>query len=155
MDTFKPVTEFNLRVYALILNNNNQVLVSDEMFRKKRLVKFPGGGMHPGEGTLECLHREAQEEFGQDILILDHFYTTDYFIRTLFFEHKQLIAIYYKAQFSAPPAFKISTRPFDFTGDSDGTQSFRWLDISADNLNQFTFEADQKVMSMLCDLKKL
>ncbi|NBC83892.1 MAG: NUDIX domain-containing protein [Bacteroidetes bacterium] len=148
-----PIQEFNIRVYAIIENESGDVLISDEMFRKQQLIKFPGGGMKLGEGTLDCLKREALEEFGQEIEVIAHYYTTDYFIRTLFFEVKQLIAIYYRVKFSAPVQFQISTKPFDFEGDEDGTQSFRWMKKKPENIDQLTFEVDKKVMKMLIDEK--
>lgn len=146
-----PIQEFNLRIYALIENDENAILVSDEIFQGKKLIKFPGGGMRIGEGTIDCLNREAMEEFGQEIEVIDHFYTTDYFIRTLFFETKQLIAIYYRVKFTKPIRFKISDHPFDFTGEVDGTQSFRWVEKKPENIEQFTFEVDRRVMKMLID----
>ena len=97
------ISQFNIRVYALIFNtNNNAVLISDEFHLNMRMTKFPGGGLDFGEGTLECLKREALEEFGQEITDLEHFYTTDYFQKAHFFENQQLISIYYKAKFTVP-----------------------------------------------------
>ena len=75
------INNFTIRVYAIIINNKNEILLSDEFQMGMKMTKFPGGGMEFGEGTIDCLKREAIEEFGQEIEVLDHFYTTDFFNR--------------------------------------------------------------------------
>ena len=55
-------TNFNLRVYGLLINELNQVLISDENRNGFAFTKFPGGGMEFGEGFKETLIREFQEE---------------------------------------------------------------------------------------------
>ena len=46
---------FNLRVYALILNESNHILVSDECRFGHFFTKFPGGGIEANEGVLDAL----------------------------------------------------------------------------------------------------
>jgi 8-oxo-dGTP pyrophosphatase MutT (NUDIX family) len=75
----KQEIKYNIRVYALILNGENEVLLSDEYQMDMKMTKFPGGGMEYGEGTIDCLQREAMEEFGQSLINIRHFYTTDYY----------------------------------------------------------------------------
>lgn len=145
----QPVSKFTIRVYALILNGKNEVLLSDEFRLGMRMTKFPGGGLQFGEGTLECLKREAMEEFGQEVEIISHFYTTDFFQRAVFFEDHQLISIYYLAGFVEPIRFKISERPFDFDQDIEGNQSFRWRKINAIMEEEITFPVDKRIVSML------
>lgn len=70
---------FNLRVYGILINENKQVLVSDEFIRGNYYTKFPGGGLEFGEGTRECLKREFKEELDLDITVGEHLYTTDFF----------------------------------------------------------------------------
>ncbi len=53
---------FNIRVYGVLINQQNQVLVSDEYIRGSYYTKFPGGGLELGEGTRNCLKREFKEE---------------------------------------------------------------------------------------------
>ena len=57
--------QFNIRVYGILINEQNQVLVSDELIRGNYYTKFPGGGLEFGEGTRDCLVREFKEELGQ------------------------------------------------------------------------------------------
>ena len=76
MNTIK---KFTIRVYAIIINDNNEVLLSDEFQMGIKMTKFPGGGMEFGEGTFDCLKREAIEEFGQEIEVLDIFIQLTFF----------------------------------------------------------------------------
>ena len=136
-------------MYGLIINSNNEILISDEFQLNMRMTKFPGGGMEFGEGTIDCLKREAIEEFGQEIKVLDHFYTTDYFQPTEFYSKGQLVSIYYLAQFKEEIKFKISDKPFNFDKEINGAQSFRWEKISNLNSNNFTFPIDQKIVKLV------
>ena len=101
------IKHFSLRVYALIINDKAQVLLSDEYLFNQKMTKFPGGGMHFGEGTIDCILREAIEEFGQEIEVTEHFYTTHFFQRALFYSDHQLISIYYRGRFRDKALFLI------------------------------------------------
>jgi 8-oxo-dGTP pyrophosphatase MutT (NUDIX family) len=140
---------FNLRVYALIENDKGNILLSDEYVLNQKMTKFPGGGMHFGEGPADCLRREAMEEFGQPLNITGHFYTTHFFQQTLFYDDHQLISIYYRARFTDPVRFRISVIPFDFPPGINGSQSFRWADPAGLKEEDLTFPIDRYVLKML------
>ncbi len=144
---------FVIRVYAVIINENQEVLLSDEYILGTRMTKFPGGGLEFGESTLECLQREALEEFGQSIKIISHCYTTDFFQKALFYEDSQLISIYYYAYFTEPIRFKISEIPFDFPENADGSQSFRWKALHDLRPDEMTLPIDKKVAELLIQNK--
>ena len=112
------------------------------------MTKFPGGGLQFGEGTLDCLRREAAEEFGQEITILRHFYTTDFFQQALFYPDHQLVSIYYLAEFQQDVNFRIASKPFDFAG-QDNQQSFRWKPIQELSPEDLSYAIDKKVAGML------
>ncbi len=143
------INHINIRVYGIILNEKNEILLSDEYVLDRYMTKFPGGGLIPGEGTEDCLKREAIEEFGQEIDIISHYYTTGFFQKALFYEDHQLISIYYKARLKEPPAFKISTKEFDFQEKQNGSQSFRWESLSKLEEEDLTFPIDRVVIKML------
>ena len=142
--------KFVIRVYGIIINAKNEVLLSDEFQLGIRMTKFPGGGLEYGEGTIETLKREFREECnGQEIKNIIHFYTTDFFQKALFYENKQLLSIYYLAELMNPVKFKISEKPFDFQDDKNGNQSFRWIKIKNLNEADITFPIDKFVAGKL------
>ena len=138
-----------IRVYGLVINKTAQILLSDEYQFDRCMTKFPGGGLQFGEGPEDCIKREALEEFGQEVEIIEHFYTTGFFQRALFFENHQLISIYYKVRFKDEPQFHISNKPFDFIEKINGQQSFRWMNIAELIEEDLDFPVDRHVLKML------
>jgi 8-oxo-dGTP diphosphatase len=138
---------FNIRVYGILTNEQGQLLVTDEHRLGMRMTKFPGGGLKFGEGTIDCLRREFREELDMEIVDLKHFYTTDYFQPTMLLQvSQQLISIYYCVRVVEPQNVPVSARRFDFE-DTDGAQTFRWIDIAT--ADEFTFPIDKKVLAMV------
>lgn len=85
---------FNIRVYGLLVNKQHEVLLSRERYRDYEFTKFPGGGLEYGEGTLDTLKREFEEELGIKPFNFRHFYTTDFFQRSIMGDD-QILSIYY------------------------------------------------------------
>ena len=148
------IEKFNIRVYALIVNDRNEVLLSDEYFRQTPMTKFPGGGMKPGEGPIDCLRREAMEEMGREVEVLDHCYTTDFFQQSVFYPTHQLICIYYLARFKKS-ARKFGNIPVKGNKDQpvepkeDGPHGFRWKSVHELVPEDLTFQADRKAAELL------
>ena len=139
-----------IRVYGLILNENEEVLLTDEFQLGMKMTKFPGGGLEFGEGTIDCLKREIREECnGQEIQNIIHFYTTDFYQKALFYENHQLISIYYLAELKLPVKFTIVDKPFQFEKLEDGNQSFRWKKIKDLKEDELSFPIDKFVSSKL------
>ncbi len=105
---------FNIRVYGILINEQKQVLVSDEFIRDNYYTKFPGGGLEPGEGTRDCLQREFIEEMNLRVEVGDHIYTTDFFQKSAFNPADQIISIYYYAKALEPIVAPLRTKEFDF-----------------------------------------
>ncbi|RYZ23541.1 MAG: NUDIX domain-containing protein [Chitinophagaceae bacterium] len=105
---------FNIRVYGLLLNERNEVLVSDEWIRRMKITKFPGGGLEFGEGTRDCLRREFLEEMNLKVEVGEHLYTTDFYQQSAFNPEHQIVSIYYLVKALEPISVRISTGPFDF-----------------------------------------
>ncbi len=144
---------FNIRVYALLINDKNEVLITDEFRFGKEMTKFPGGGLIWGEGTIDCLKRECQEELGCEVEVLSHFYTTDFFQKAAFYKDQQLISIYYLTKNITPLSVSISKEKNDFEKKEEA-QSFRWLSINELNAEEFTFPIDKLIVEMLKLSKK-
>ena len=89
------IDKINIRVYAIYLNEKNELMALDERYAGEKLIKLPGGGLEFGEGTIECLHRELAEELNLKIEVLEHFYTQEDFLVSRFRENEQLLTIYY------------------------------------------------------------
>ena len=142
--------QFIIRVYGIIINNQNEVLVSDEFQLDTKMTKFPGGGLEFGEGLKDCIQREIKEECnGQELENIQHFYTTDFYQKALFYENHQLISVYYQANLKHPIKFEISNCPFAFDKMENGNQSFRWIKIKDLKEDDFTFPIDKFVCSKL------
>ncbi|MEE4285051.1 MAG: NUDIX domain-containing protein [Mariniphaga sp.] len=137
---------FIIRVYGIVLSKKEEVLVTDEFQVGMKMTKFPGGGLHFGEGTIECLQREFIEECnGQEIENIRHFYTTDFYQKALFYENHQLISIYYLVDLKTPLKFTISQKPFDFEKMENGNQSFRWVKLKDLKIDDLSFPIDKFV----------
>lgn len=141
---------FVIRVYGLVINQQNEILISDEYVLETNMTKFPGGGLEFGEGPIDCLKREFAEECnGQEIENIRHFYTTDFYQKALFYKNAQLISIYYLADLKIPVQFTISQKPFDFKIVDNFGQSFRWVKIKDLKDNDITFPIDKFVVQKL------
>ncbi|MCF6240367.1 MAG: NUDIX domain-containing protein [Bacteroidales bacterium] len=141
--------QFTIRIYALIINKKNEILLSDEFRLGMKMTKFPGGGLEFGEGTIDCLKRELMEETGQEIEIIKHFYTTDFFQPALHNPKIQVLSIYYLAKFKDKICFKISNVAFDFNKLEEGNQSFRWQSIEELQEKDLSLPIDKKVLTLL------
>lgn len=139
---------FNVRVYGLLINAGGEILLSDEEEYGVRFTKFPGGGLEYGEGLRDGLKREFMEECLAEIEVLDHFYTTDFYIRSAFNE-SQIISVYYRVREVRPLALAFKNRAFDFDAGGDLRQSFRWVPVSELSPDDVTFETDKRVVELL------
>jgi len=139
---------FNVRVYGLLINADNEILISDEQEYGMRFTKFPGGGLEFGEGLIEGLKREFIEECSAEIEVTGHFYTTDFFVKSAF-NNSQVISVYYQVKNVKPLNLTIKTRLFDFDGEGDILQSFRWVRLKDIESEDFLFQTDQHVAKLL------
>ena len=115
------ISRFNIRVYILLLDEcRNRILLSDEIINGDCYTKFPGGGLEYGEGILDCLHREAKEELGQEVEVVRQFYTSEIFQQSRFRPQDQIICVYYECRLPMnraglrEPEFRVSEKKYDF-----------------------------------------
>lgn len=139
---------FNVRVYGLLINRNNEVLVSDEEEYGFRFSKFPGGGLELGEGLIDGLEREFMEECEAEIDVLSHFYTTDFYEKSSF-NDSQVISIYYLVKEKAPLQLAFKDKIYDFDGEGEILQAFRWVKIEDLDIDEITFKTDKTVAQLL------
>ena len=139
---------FNVRVYGLLINDNNEVLISDEQEYGMRFSKFPGGGLEYGEGLTDGLKREFIEECNTEIEIINHFYTTDFFVKSAF-NDSQIISVYYVVKAISNLNFITKTIVFDFDGEGEVLQSFRWVNLKDLTPDELTFPIDKHVAELL------
>ena len=140
--------KFNVRVYGLLINECNELLISDEQEYGIRFTKFPGGGLEYGEGLTDGLKREFMEECNAEIEVVSHFYTTDFFVKSAF-NDSQIISVYYLVKNVSKLNLSIKTKVFDFDGEGDVLQAFRWVKMSDISVDEFTFPTDKHVARLL------
>ena len=130
---------FDLRVYGLLINDKQQILLSDECENGRFFTKFPGGGVEYGEGILSALHREFLEELNLEISEAKPLSFTDFYTESPFEENSQLVCFYYlvKCDFSKIKTFDYQI-PFSVEGEKQ-----RWVSIQDLNENEITFKHDK------------
>lgn len=140
---------FNVRVYGILRNERDELLVSDEFEYERSFSKFPGGGLEYGEGLRDGLKREFREECNAEISVGAHFYTTDFFVKSAF-GPGQVISVYYQVALLQPLQLDVKTKAFDFTGqDGPVKQSFRWIPLSVIRPEDLSFPIDRHVVELI------
>ncbi len=143
--------KFNVRVYGICINHQQEILLADERIHGMYITKLPGGGLEFGEGTIDCLKREFIEECGQAVKVICHFYTTDFFVPSAFNPESQVISIYYLVEFEETPRFETKQQQFDFLPGSGDVFVFRWVPLNQLTSATFTFPIDKRVAELLLD----
>lgn len=145
------VSRFNLRVYGLLVNEDSELLVSKETVAGKQTLKFPGGGVQPGEGIVDGLIREFYEETGADVEVGELFYLTEHFQLSAFDSKDQLISIYYFVDLKEGlDAFNPSVIVEDeFEEFSTSIDDFLWININELDADDFLFPIDKLVVDLI------
>lgn len=146
---------FNVRVYGILVNQQNEVLISDEQVGSFAFTKFPGGGLEYGEGLIDALKREYLEECNLEIEVIEHLYTTDFFEKSSF-NDSQIISIYYlirprygKDLTIDHPMFAPVPMPAADNPDKDII--FRLIPLTQARAEIFTFKTDQVAWEVYLD----
>ena len=142
------MSKFNLRVYALLINEKQEILLSDENRFGKFFTKFPGGGVEHGEGIQDALFRELQEELHLEISSADFFYFNE-FHQASAFDQSNLVAFYYIVNIQKAA---VQLQEEDYTIPFEQEQELqRWKAVHELKKDELTFPIDQKVLEKLKD----
>lgn len=137
MDHTNKINGFNVRVYGICIKDKH-ILLLEEPFMGKELTKFPGGGLEFGEGTVDCLKREFEEELNLVVKAVKPYYIQEDYVPTLAKNNLQIVLLYFLVEYEHWDSFQIL--------DSKITNVF-WHDLSKDC--PLVLPIDQKVYEKL------
>ena len=132
------IDKINVRAYCCIVKDK-KVLVLFEEYVGQHLMKFPGGGLEYGEGLIECIERELDEELNLKVENIQHFYTQEDFLVSRFRENEQLLTVYYTADIVDETELIIRDLMIE---------KVEWLSLERED-NPFTLPIDQIVFDQL------
>ncbi len=142
--TFEKIV---IRVYAIIIHEN-KLLLSDEFWYDTPMSKFPGGGLEPGEGIVDCLRRELVEELNTEPVAFEHLLTYEKLIASDFVNATQVIPVYYIVKLADYNQINVSEYRFDFRKLENGAIRHRWVDIERLDPMELTFAGDSEAFKM-------
>lgn len=137
---------FNIRVYGILINSRNEVLLSTEKRKGMKFTKFPGGGLEWGEGLNDCIKREMKEELGLQVRISELFYLTEHFQESAFRSEDQLISVYYRLKADSLEDIQNGQLSLD---PKEKHNYFHWRPLDEVDKGQLSFPIDKKVMEIL------
>ena len=141
------MARFNLRVYALITNEFNEILVSDEYSFGKFFTKFPGGGVEDGEGILDALQRELSEELNLTEYALPQFFYFNEFHQASAFDSSNLVAFYYLVSIHKIEV-TLASEPYEIPFFEEQEKQ-RWVALSELETSDLTFPIDRIVLEKI------
>lgn len=141
--------KFTVRVYGLLLNDQQEILISDEFRFGRFFTKFPGGGVEHGEGLIEALKREFMEEMGIQIEVNALFYVNDFVQFSAFKSDEQLLSFYFWVATSEWEKIPLSAYTIPFT---EETEKQRWIPLQGLSPDFFTFPIDKLVAKKLSEV---
>ena len=140
------MNQFNLRVYGFLINENHEVLISDEFEFKTFFTKFPGGGVEFGEGISDALKREFKEELNADIVSSQLIYFNDYFQESVFHKDVQVTCFYYHVTCKSIDHIGVKQYPIPFSASGEKQ---RWVKLAELTEKSLSFKTDQMALIAL------
>ena len=135
---------FNIRVYGICLNSQQDILLSHERYSSMEITKFPGGGLEFGEGMKDCLKREFMEEFNLVVEVGELFFLTDFFQLSAFSDDDQVVSVYYQVHINPEELDRV-------LGLDNGREKLFWCKKRDFSSKQLTFPIDKLVASKLVE----
>jgi len=139
-------TRFNLRVYGILINEDDEVLLSEECRNGFPFTKFPGGGLEFGESLQAGLMREFQEELGIDVEVGSCLFHNDFVQLSAFNPNEQLFVFYYRVHYASCHSIAVSEKPNDSSKDYELQ---RWVPLSELTADLVTFPIDKYFVNQL------
>jgi len=137
------ITNFNIRVYGIVLNSSREILITHERYKNQILTKFVGGGLEKGEGLKDGLIREFEEELGESVELGDLIYVNDFFQQSAFVETDQIISVFYIVN---PKNFDQFVKRTQIKNDN---QNFEWIPLQTVKSDLFSFNIEKTVLTLL------
>ncbi len=140
------IEAFTIRVYGLLIHEQ-RILLSRENIYGGVYLKYPGGGLEFGEGTIDCLKREFMEECHLQIEVQEHFYTTEDFVPSAFSSKMQVMSIYYRVSCDDLSPLIHRSEVSDLS--KHGDQELIWKPIEELNPHELNLPLDRLVAEKL------
>ena len=134
------MARFNLRVYALITNEFNEILISDEYRFGQFFSKFPGGGVEANEGIKDALFRELEEELQLEITSAAFFYFNE-FHQASAFDDSNLVAFYYRISIKKEELL-VGAEQYEIPFFEEKEKQ-RWVPVQSIDVSDLTFPIDR------------
>lgn len=142
--------EFGIRVYGLLLNEKDELLLSHESIGNFSFTKLPGGGLKFGEDPVNCLKREIKEELHLETEIQELLHVSDHVIPNRFIQGQQVITIYYLIKLDQKATSFVNLNPE--IHESLNTENIirrEWKPIKELKKSDFTFPAEKRLLEVL------
>lgn len=133
---------FNVRVYGLLKNDRDEVLITDEFRFNHAFTKFPGGGLEFGEGLADGLKREFLEELTLEIEVGELFFVNDFYQESAFNPHHQLLIFYFWVSTQNWQNIPVNEKKQILIEDGEMP---RWIPLKNISAETMTFPLDKMV----------
>ncbi len=137
---------FNVRVYGLLKNDREEVLITDEFRFNRAFTKFPGGGLEFGEGLADGLKREFLEELSLEIEVGELFFVNDFYQESAFNPNHQLLIFYFWVNCKNWQEISVNREKQILTQDGEMP---RWIALKNISAEEMTFPVDKMVAEKL------
>lgn len=137
---------FNVRIYGLLKNDRQEVLITDEFRFNQPFTKFPGGGLEFGEGLADGLKREFLEELSLEIEVGELFFVNDFYQESAFNPNHQLLIFYFWVSAQNWQNIPVNEKKQILAEDGEMP---RWIALKNISAEEMTFPVDKVVAEKL------
>lgn len=138
------IKRFNARVYGILINEKDELLLSHEEIEGFKFTKLPGGGIKFGESPPEALKREYREEVDINVEVGNLVFAGDVFIQNRFIPEEQVITLYYYVKYDDWKNIKLKAAAHHSLG-KENKIKHEWKPLKEINEDTFTFVSDKRL----------